>query len=154
MITDGAPNGLFTPLIGADPWVISDKFLEKDITLAVVGVGESILVCDDFYCALAAKSSNNRFFCYDYFYNGFLFIGGLYIPMVNFEEIFGSIVNSVCFEGDTFRQAFQQVKIDEIEKNSSFKYSYMKDRVNGMIKECETIDDIRKVFFNYYLFLH
>ncbi|CAF5020134.1 unnamed protein product, partial [Rotaria sp. Silwood1] len=53
LFTDGAPNGLFTTLNGADPWIVSKNFKEKDITLVVVGVGESIIECDDFYCALA-----------------------------------------------------------------------------------------------------
>jgi len=61
LITDGAPNGLFTPLIGADPWFISNRFIEQDITLIVVGVGESVIVCDDFYCALAKNTGKNRF---------------------------------------------------------------------------------------------
>jgi hypothetical protein len=66
LITDGAPNGLFTRLIGADPWVISSKFIEQDITLVIVGVGESIIECDDFYCALAENTGGIRFFFYYY----------------------------------------------------------------------------------------
>jgi Mg-chelatase subunit ChlD len=61
LITDGAPNGLFTPLIGQDPWVISNRFMEQDITLVVVGVEESVVVCDDFYCALAKNTGMNKF---------------------------------------------------------------------------------------------
>ncbi len=61
LFTDSAPNGLFTPLVGADPWDISNKFLKQDITLIVVGVGEGIVECDDFYCALAKNTGKSRF---------------------------------------------------------------------------------------------
>ncbi|CAF5005739.1 unnamed protein product, partial [Rotaria sp. Silwood1] len=53
LFVDGVPNGLFTTLSGAYPWIVSKNFKEKDITLVVVGVGESIIECDDIYCALA-----------------------------------------------------------------------------------------------------
>jgi len=59
-------------------------------------------------------------------------------------------MNLVFREGDTFRRAFHHLNIEEIEKNSSFKYSVMKHRVDGMIKECETMNDIRKLFFNHH----
>ncbi len=39
--------------------------------------------------------------------------------------------------------------MEDIEENSSFKYSYMKHRVEGMIKECQTMADIRKLFYNH-----
>ncbi|CAF2637735.1 unnamed protein product [Rotaria sp. Silwood2] len=133
LITDGAPNGLFTTLNGADPWIISNKFMKKDITLVVVGVGEGINECDDFYCALAQNT------------------GGQYIPLVNAERILQNIIETVINEETTFHQCLRHVMIEEIEKNSSFKYSYMKDRVNDMIKECQTIDDIRQLFFNHRL---
>jgi hypothetical protein len=45
-----------------------------------------------------------------------------------------------------FRQAFRHVAMEDIEKNSSFKYSDMKDRVDRMIKECETMNDIQRFF--------
>jgi hypothetical protein len=59
-------------------------------------------------------------------------------------------MNLVFRQGDTFRQAFRHLDIEEIEKNSLFKYSVMKHRVDGMIKECKTMSDIRKVFFNHH----
>ena len=61
LFVGGSPNGLFTPLDGADPWVMSNEFLNQDITLVVVGVGESIAECDDFYCALAKNTGKSRF---------------------------------------------------------------------------------------------
>ncbi|CAF3049857.1 unnamed protein product, partial [Rotaria sp. Silwood2] len=131
LITDGAPNGLFTTLNGADPWVISDEFIKQNITLVVVGVGEGINECDDFYCALAQKT------------------GGQYIPLVNASRILQSIIKCVVSDELTFHQSFAYFMMEEIEKNSSFKYSYMKCRVNGMINECQTMNDIRQLFFNH-----
>ncbi|CAF0980232.1 unnamed protein product [Rotaria sordida] len=133
LITDGAPNGLFTPLNGADPWIISNEFHRENITLVVVGVAESINECDDFYCALAQNT------------------GGEYIPLVNAEDILQNVIQGVINEETTFHQCFRHVMMEEIEENSSFKYSYMKDRVIGMINECRTMDDIRKLFFNHRL---
>jgi hypothetical protein len=57
LITDGAPNGLFTELTGVDPWVMSKKFIKQNINLVVVGVGGSVIECDDFYYALAQNTS-------------------------------------------------------------------------------------------------
>ncbi|CAF5155320.1 unnamed protein product, partial [Rotaria sp. Silwood1] len=88
LFTDGAPNGLFTTLNGADPWIVSKNFKEKDITLVVVDVGESIIECDDFYCALAKIA------------------GGQYIPLVNVERIIKHILNLVITEERTFHQCF------------------------------------------------
>lgn len=59
LFTDGAPSGLFTNLNGPDPWDISNKFRERDITLIVVGVEPGILSCDDFYCALAQNTGKS-----------------------------------------------------------------------------------------------
>ena len=59
LITDNAPNGLFTELTGLDPWIMSKEFVEKDITLVVVGIGEGIFGCYDFYCALAHNTGVN-----------------------------------------------------------------------------------------------
>ncbi len=69
--------------------------------------------------------------------------------MVNFQRLFLNVINSVFINGDTFCEAFRRIDIEEIEKNSSFKYSAMKHRVDGMIKECETMNDIRKVFYSH-----
>jgi hypothetical protein len=57
-------------------------------------------------------------------------------------------MNLVFNEDHTIGQAFRRVHVKEIEKKSSFRYSYMKDRVNGMINECKTMNDIQK-FFNH-----
>ena len=62
LITDDAPSGLLTQLDGADPWKMSKTFMKQGIILVVVGVGESIVECDDFYCALAENTGKNRIF--------------------------------------------------------------------------------------------
>jgi hypothetical protein len=69
--------------------------------------------------------------------------------MVNFEKIFSKVINSVINEGNTVRKAFLHLSIKEIVQNSSFKYEYMRDRVNGMINECKSMNDIKKEFFKY-----
>jgi hypothetical protein len=69
--------------------------------------------------------------------------------VINFERIFSRVINSVFNEGDTINQAFRHLSIEELEENSSFKYAPMRGRVNGMIKECKSMNDIRKLFFNH-----
>ncbi|CAF4568945.1 unnamed protein product [Rotaria socialis] len=56
LITDGVPNGLFSKLVGEDPWAKSKKFREHKITLAVVGVGNGNFGCDVFYSELAKNT--------------------------------------------------------------------------------------------------
>ncbi|CAF4094268.1 unnamed protein product, partial [Rotaria sp. Silwood1] len=79
---------------------------------------------------------------------------GEYIPLVNAERIIQNIIYWIISEKTTFHQCFRHVMIEEMEKNSSFKYSYMADRVNGMLNECHTINDIREIFFKHHLFTH
>ena len=70
--------------------------------------------------------------------------------MINFQRIFLQVLRLVLNEGDTFRQAFRHISMEEIEKNSSFQYSPMRQRVKRMIKECATIGAIRKDFFTHH----
>ncbi len=67
LITDDAPNGLFTPLNGADPWIMSNEFMLQNISLVVIGVGEGINASNDFYCALAKNTGKKQVFRYYYF---------------------------------------------------------------------------------------
>jgi hypothetical protein len=158
LITDGAPNGLltlldgtlngrFAQLNGVDPWLVADEFNRQGITLAVVGVEPSILPYDDFYCALAFKTGIKRRLINKKF--DFLISGGHYIPLINAAGILTSVIQSVILEGYTFRQAFQSVQMNDLEQNSLFKYSTMKQRVNAMISTCGTIFGLQKLFFNY-----
>lgn len=128
MITDSAPSGLFNPLIGEDAWMISNQFREQDITLIVVGVGQGIVECDDFYCALAENTGMKKFIMYAILISDclFLVLGGAYIPLVNAGRILSSVVELVINEEDTIRQALLHISEEDIEENSSFKYSAMK----------------------------
>jgi hypothetical protein len=60
LVTDGIPSGLFGPHGGVDAWKMSNRLREQSITLVAVGVGESIVECDDFYCALACNTGKRR----------------------------------------------------------------------------------------------
>ncbi len=64
LITDGPPCNLLNdecPCHSKDLWQIADEFVKQDITLVVVGIEPSIIVCDDFYCALANKTGPESF---------------------------------------------------------------------------------------------
>lgn len=50
---------------------------------------------------------------------------------------------------ETLHQALLKIPIADIEKNSLFKYSYMKRRVDDMINKCSNINSIRKLFFEH-----
>lgn len=58
LFTADGPNGLFTKLEGADPWVTSNELREKNVTLFVVGAGSCAMAFDDFYCALAENTGD------------------------------------------------------------------------------------------------
>jgi Mg-chelatase subunit ChlD len=65
LITDGAPCSFShdeCPWISHDLWRMSSEFEKQDITLAVVGIEPSVVVCDDFYCALANKTGTQILF--------------------------------------------------------------------------------------------
>jgi hypothetical protein len=53
--------------------VISNRFRGQDATLAVVGVGQSIVECDDFYCALAKNTGMNKLIIPILFIQAYLF---------------------------------------------------------------------------------
>ncbi|CAF1133112.1 unnamed protein product [Adineta ricciae] len=133
LVTDGVPCGLFDAFNGDDPWEISNEMCNQGITLIVVGVGESITQCDDFYCALAHNT------------------GGFYIPFINADRILSSVIGTIIHDQTTFNQVRTHDLYEEIEKNSLFKYSYMESRVKCMIHECQTMNDIRRFFYNHRL---
>lgn len=58
LFTDDAPIGLVTPLVGSDPWKVSDLFRQEEIILVVVGVERSIAPFEEFYWALTEKTGN------------------------------------------------------------------------------------------------
>jgi hypothetical protein len=66
MITGGPPCGLLDdpteiptndcPCSNDDLWKISDELNKENLTLAIVGIEPSVIVCDDFYGALAKNT--------------------------------------------------------------------------------------------------
>jgi Mg-chelatase subunit ChlD len=74
LITDGPPCNLLNnecPLNSNDLWKLSDELERQDITLVVIGIEPCVVVCDDFYCALANKTGTNLFFSYFHFLENF-----------------------------------------------------------------------------------
>jgi hypothetical protein len=78
-------------------------------------------------------------------------VGGVYIPFVNAARVLSSVIASMVTEQLTFHQTIRRTVFDAIEENSSFRYSYMKNRVHGMINECQTMNDVRSLFYNHRL---
>ncbi len=66
MITGGPPCGLLVNSTDVqtndcscssdDLWKISDELNKENLTLAIVGIEPSVIVCDDFYDALAKNT--------------------------------------------------------------------------------------------------
>lgn len=136
MITGGPPCGLLEnpsgdgtndcPCSSDDLWTISDELNNENLTLAIVGIEPSVIVCDDFYGALAKNT------------------GGEYIPLVNASQVLSSVIQSVIKEEDTFTQRFRHVEMNEIEKNSLYRHSFVDKRAQSMIEHCRTMAEIRK----------
>lgn len=69
MITGGPPCGLLTdtteiqlnacPCSTDDLWLMSDEFIKENLTLAIVGIEPAVIVCDDFYSALAKNTGKS-----------------------------------------------------------------------------------------------
>lgn len=69
MITGGPPCGLLVnstetldigcPCASDDLWVMSDKLVEANLTLTIVGIEPNVIVCDDFYSALAKNTGEH-----------------------------------------------------------------------------------------------
>ena len=150
LVTGGPPCGLLVnstetvdlgcPCQGGDPWVISNQLIAKDLTLAIVGIEPSVIVCDDFYGALAKNTGKVNRFIVSYSAD----LGGEYIPLVNAGPILASIIQSVASEEDTLRQQFRRVKISEIEKNSLYRYAHVEKRTQSMLDHCRTMTDVHK----------
>ncbi|CAF0877651.1 unnamed protein product [Rotaria sp. Silwood1] len=135
LITDGPPCNLLNDQCffnSKDLWKISDKFEEQDITLVIIGIEPSVVVCDDFYCALANKT------------------GGEYLPLINALHVLSSVIQRAILEEETLAQLFRRSDIHfDIEYNSSYSYSYVEKRARFMIEYCQTMTDIRKWLFTY-----
>jgi len=135
LITDGAPCNLLNNECRCnsnDLWKISDEFERQDITLVVIGIEPSVVVCDDFYCALANKT------------------GGEYLPLINALRVLSFAIEQAILGEDTLSQLFRHLDIHaDIEYNSLYHYSYVVNRARFMIKYCQTMTDIRKWLYTY-----
>ncbi|CAF0903840.1 unnamed protein product [Rotaria sordida] len=135
LITDGPSCDLVNgkcPSHGNDLWKMSDPFEKQDIILVVVGIEPGVVVCTDFYCALAHK------------------IGGEYLPMINATRVLTSVILRVMLKEDTLSQLFCHLNIQsDLEYNSLYRYSSVQPGVRYMIEHCQTMFDIRKRVFTY-----
>jgi len=71
-------------------------------------------------------------------------LGGEYIPLVNASQVLSSVIESVLKEEDTFSQGFRHVEVNEIERNSLYRHSFVDKRAQSMIEHCRTMAEIRK----------
>jgi hypothetical protein len=74
----------------------------------------------------------------------FFCLGGEYIPLTNASHVLSSIIQSVITEEDTLLQQFRHVNINEIEKDSLYRHSFVQNRAQSMFEHCRTMADIRK----------
>ena len=155
MITGGPPCGLLVnstetldngcPCANDDLWIMSDKLAEANLTLTIVGIEPNVIVCDDFYSALAKNTGNSLFLSLRILFPiDKIISGGEYIPLINASPILSSIIRSVIIEEDTLRQQFRHVKINDIEKNSLYRHQLNEKRAQSMMEHCRTMNDIRK----------
>ncbi|CAF0814636.1 unnamed protein product [Adineta steineri] len=130
LITDGAPCSLLDDTCACnsnDLWRLSDEFEKQDITLVVIGIEPSIVIYDDFYCALANKT------------------GGIYLPFINATRVLSSVIQGAILGEDTLSQLFRRLDIhNDIEYNSLYHHKYVQKRVDFMMEYCRTMADIRK----------
>jgi len=136
LITDGAPCNLLHNecpcATNDDLWKISDEFERQNITLVVIGIEPCVVVCDDFYCALANKT------------------GGEYLPLINALRVLSFTIEQVILGEDTLSQLFRHLDIHaDIEYNSLYNYSYVLNRARFMIEYCQTMTDIREWLYTY-----
>ena len=153
MITGGPPCGLLAgsgetltndcPCSSDDLWKISDELNRENLTLAVVGIEPSVIVCDDFYGALA-KNTGQSFHSINRFPLTYFYLGGEYIPLINASHVLSSVIQSVIIEDDTFSQRFRRIDAYDIEKDSLYRHSFVDKRAQSMIEHCRTMAEIRK----------
>ncbi|CAF3318803.1 unnamed protein product [Rotaria socialis] len=134
LITDGPPCNLLDKECSynnKDLWELADEFDKQNITLVIVGIEPSVVVCDDFYCALAHKT------------------GGEYIPLINSVHVLTSVIKQALLE-DTLLQSFRHLDIHlDIEYDSLYSFLAVQKRADFMIEYCRTMTDIRKCLYTY-----
>jgi len=135
LFTDGPPCGLLSdehPNNRRDLWLVADDFVSRDITLVVVGIEPSVVVCDDFYCALANKT------------------GGEYIPFINAHRVLSSVIPQAINGAYTFSQLFRHLDVRKhLEANALYSYKAVESRARLMIERCDTMAEIREWFYTY-----
>ncbi len=150
LITDGPPCNLLNnecPWNSNDLWKLSDELERQDITLVVIGIEPCIVVCDDFYCALANKTGTKIFFL---IFISWEISGGEYLPLINASRVLSFVIKQAILEEDTLSQLFRHLDIHaDIEYNSLYHYSYVEKRAHFMIEYCQTMNDIRKLLYTY-----
>lgn len=157
MVTGGPPCGLLVdstyvydeqcPCASDDLWAMSDTLCAADLTLAIVGIEPNVIVCDDFYGALAKNTGTHEVL--DGFSSNSLVLGGEYIPLINAGHILSSIIQSVIVEENTLTQQFRHINVTEIEKDSLYRHSFVERRAQSMVEHCRTMADIRQWLINH-----
>lgn len=69
MITGGPPCGLLVnstetldigcPCNNDDLWIMSNRLADANLTLSIIGIEPNVIVCDDFYSALAKNTGTH-----------------------------------------------------------------------------------------------
>ncbi len=153
LITDGAPCNFVNdecPWTSNDLWRMTGEFEKKDITLVVIGIEPSVVVCDDFYCALANKTGTKILFNSKQKTKHLYEIsGGEYIPLINASRVLSFVIQQSILGEDTLSQLFRHLDIDDIERHSLYHYSYVEKRARFMNEYCRTMADIRRWLYTY-----
>ena len=156
MVTGGPPCGLLVdstyvcdegcPCASDDLWAMSDTLCAANLTLAIVGIEPQVIVCDDFYGALAKNTGTRSAF---EILSNSARLGGEYIPLINAGRILSSIIQSVIVEENTLTQQFRHIDVTEIEKDSLYRHSFVERRAQSMVEHCRTMADIRQWLINH-----
>jgi len=104
-----------------DLWSISDEFVNRNLTLMIIGVGQIVSVCDSLYGTIAKNT------------------GGEYIPLTNASHVLFSSIQSVITQGYTLSQALRHIKQEEFQRNSSYYCSIIQKRDQSKLKHCRVM---------------
>ncbi|CAF0877665.1 unnamed protein product [Rotaria sp. Silwood1] len=129
LITDGFPcrnlvNPTETqnddcPCACDDLWTMSNQFVNRNLTLVIVGISPIADICDSLYGAIAKNT------------------GGEYIPLTNANHVLFLSIQSIIKQGYTLSQSFRHIKQEEFEKNSSYHHSNIQKQDQSEIKHCQ-----------------
>ncbi|CAF0831985.1 unnamed protein product [Rotaria sordida] len=102
-----------------DLWAISNEFVNRNLTLVIVGIGPIVGICDSLYGAIAKNT------------------GGEYVPLTNASHVLFLSIQSIITQGYTLSQSFRHIKQEEFEKNSSYHHSIIQQQDQSEIKHCQ-----------------